>query len=202
MYKLSKRFSLQSGITFAMSGQQTDDVYISENRRRSAVSMTIVNSSIGPVISDENTESLMNQIVKKESTILGMESDGSLLYMSGYSLIQNFTFLEVPLVVRYNLIDKKIALDITSGILPSVLVGNKAYLKIDNTKQNIGKTTGMNVFNTFTSVGLSTRYALTDKLNFIVEPQIKFALSGINSNPDYSAKPYSIGIFTGALYRF
>ncbi len=60
------------------------------------------------------------------------------------SLFQNFSYLEMPVIFRYKLIDKSIDFNLIGGLSYNLLVNNSVHAVIDGSKYNIGKTAGLN----------------------------------------------------------
>ena len=115
---------------------------------------------------------------------------------------QSFKYIEVPVVLRYKLIDRLIDFNIVGGVGANFLIGNDVILSHENNKEIIGETKGVNTINYTSSLGFGIEYPLMKRLNFRLEPSIKYYLNALNSNSEVEAHPYSIGIYTGINYTF
>jgi len=62
----------------------------------------------------------------------------NLQYMDN-SLRQNFSYLELPVIMRYKLIDKTIDFNVIGGLSSNVLVNNAVYTSMDGSRQQVGK---------------------------------------------------------------
>ena len=138
------------------------------------------------------------QLTKATEDIEGYTSE--VLSMQGVE--QNFTYLEVPLYVRYQLVDKTFGLGISGGVSTNILVGNKVYTSDGTGKSNIGKTQDMRELSYSTGIGLGLSYKFIDNLSAQVQPVFKYYLNSLSSNSSVDFRPYSFGIQAGISYRF
>jgi hypothetical protein len=115
---------------------------------------------------------------------------------------QVFEFMEIPVLVRYRLIDGRFGIELITGLSTSVLVGNNAYIDNKYGTQNIGKTLDISTFNLAGNAGLAANYALGDHFSVAIEPRFSYYLNSINQNSQVEFRPYRIGIFTGLTYNF
>jgi hypothetical protein len=126
----------------------------------------------------------------------------SAVVVSHTEFIQDFDYVEVPLYLRYSVIDKKIGVDLLGGLSSNFLVGNRLYADGSSGKTLVGKTKDMATFNYSGTFGLGLRYGLTNRLSFSIEPRVKYFLNSVSNNSDVTFKPYTIGVFTGFSYEF
>lgn len=186
-YELSTRWAFQSGVYYSKFGQTADyfDVITEADQSFST------NTTAGNLPLDH--EIITNKPVYA-STVLG----GSQTYSN---LIQYFEYLELPLAIRYKLIDRKIDLNLMSGIYTGFLIGNNAYVLADGNKESVGKTEGINSLIYSTMLGFGIEYSLSKKVSINLEPSFKYSLKSINKGSGYIYKPYSFGVFTGVNYK-
>ena len=159
-------------------------------------SMSGSNSNPTPV--RYNAPAGVIQITKSTEDI--SEYTSEVLSMQGIE--QNFTYLEIPLYVRYQLIDKTFGLGISGGVSTNILVGNKVYTSDGTGKSNIGKTEDMREFSYSTGIGLGLSYNFMDNLSAQVQPVFKYYLNSLSSNSSVDFRPYSFGVQAGISYRF
>ena len=115
---------------------------------------------------------------------------------------QVFQFVEVPLYLRYSVLDKRFGIEIMGGLNAGMVVGNAAYINNEYGKQNIGSTEDISTMNLSGTVGVGMNYALGKQFSLALEPRLNYYLNSINSNPDVDFRPYRVGIFTGVYYEF
>lgn len=115
---------------------------------------------------------------------------------------QVFDFIEIPLYLRYSIIDSKFGVEVMGGVNAGVVVGNNAYIDNRYGLQNVGKTQDISSVNLSGTIGLGVNYALGRRISVALEPRFNYYLNSINNNPDVDFRPYRIGIYTGLYYEF
>lgn len=196
-YKLNKKFEVQSGIYYSQYGQVNTDVYaFSSNNdpwefRTSNGSIQITSEVICKELTYKPT-------IKDSTTVF----DVNIANFTNSEIKQKFEYIEVPLILKYIVFDKKLGFQIFGGISPGFLVGNNAYFKNDNNDISLGKTDNLNsvIYNSI--IGLGLNYSISKKISFNFDPTIKYSLSPINSGGDFKTYPYYFGFFTGFTYKF
>jgi hypothetical protein len=209
-YKISKRFSIQSGLYYSSLGQEVDGInsfggfqkYVSAKGDRNFEVLTtsgtvytnngdvfLIDASPGERISTNYTNDVFDP--KK----------ASLEYLNN-TLRQNFSYLELPVVLRYKIIDKMIDFNLIGGLSYNMLVNNSVYTMIDGAKYSIGKTEGLNPVSLSSSIGMGMEYSFSDNLSLNFEPTFRYYLNPFNQTTGSRVHPYSVGIFTGLSYKF
>jgi len=115
---------------------------------------------------------------------------------------QYFQFIELPFMLRYKLLNRKLKMNLLGGLGTNVLIGNRVMLVTDNGKSRIGETRGIRTINYSGNFGFGFDYDLGKNFLFTVEPQFKYYLNNINEDISLSSRPYSIGMYTGIRYIF
>jgi hypothetical protein len=213
-YKTPGRFSIQAGVYYTTMGQSMDYMSVYSNTAYNLVdeeykdrfinSYSIANS-VGNisfnspyVIVDEKSARVINNSDNKATVDLSDPIFNNL----DAEIQQNFQYVEVPVLMRYKLIDKNVDINLVGGFGANFLVGNDVILKYGSNKEVIGRTNGVNTINYNGTLGFGIEYPLMDKLNIRLEPSIKYYLNEINSSSSVESHPYSIGIYTGINYSF
>ncbi|MBN1187347.1 MAG: hypothetical protein JXB49_34030 [Bacteroidales bacterium] len=221
-YKTDKRFSIQSGIYYSkighsnkgntmitksgsdastiVSDEYSDVTYTAPGSQQNEL---YVNSSTGDIQpSNANVAIGSNQERNYASFV---NSDVS-FYGEGENvdILQYFEYVEVPLIAKYKIIDRKIDFNLLGGVSSHVLVGRPIYLMIDGQKEWFGETSGISKFNYSSVVGLGIAYPVTNSLTLSVEPTFKYYLNSFYNDVrnEASFHPYSVGMFTGLTYSF
>jgi len=209
-YKISKRFSIQSGLYYSSLGQKVDGINSFSGFQ-----------PYGTVTKgDHNFEVLTtNGTVYTSNPDVFLSSKGSDRIVTAYtndvfdpkkenlqpiasSLDQNFKYLELPVVVKYKLIDKAIGINLIGGLSYNLLVGNSVYTSLDGNRYSIGKTQGLNPLTLSSSLGMGMEYNLSGKLSLNLEPTFRYYLNPFSSSTGSFIHPYSFGIFSGVSYKF
>lgn len=218
-YKTNKRLRVESGVYYSQNGQS------SNNSGRELFGfnsntdyMVAAPEDVAPGFS--NTVQLSNNGIAMNSAagVINMRSapKGATVATSAESVnakstntlttsgefSQMFQFVEVPLYLRYNVLDKRFGVEIMGGINAGILVGNNAYIDNEYGKQNIGSTDDISTMNLSGTIGVGLNYALGKHFSFALEPRLNYFLNSINSNPDVDYRPYRVGVFTGVYYEF
>lgn len=213
-YKAVGRITIQAGVYYTTMGQSLDymAVYansaynlVNDKQKGRFINVYSIDNSLGDVsfnspyvIVDEKSARVNNL-----STIKGVADVSEPIYNNLDAEIQQyFRYVEVPFLMRYKLIDKNFDLNIIGGFGANFLVGNDVYLKYGDNKEIIGETNGVSSINYNGTIGFGIEYPLLDRINFRLEPSVKYYLNEINSKSEVESHPYSIGIYTGISYSF
>lgn len=210
-YKPGKRWSLQSGVYYAGLGQSSVNSF-SSNRSLSSVadkgseyfnapvnieaSNMMINSKVGVI----EMNGIPSEVVVGNN--LEDKTMASAVVVSYARFIQNFQYIEIPLYLRYSVIDTRFDVELMGGLSSNVLIGNETYMESSAGKSLVGKTQDMQGMNYSGTFGLGMKYGLSKRLFLNVEPRIKYYLNSLNNNSAVTYKPYTIGIYTGISYQF
>lgn len=194
-YAFSNRFSLASGMYISRIGQQNNDV-LAYNDPASA-NMYKLATSTGTVTVNPGK---FDRVIAEQPSSIKDSMPGD--YTVNGSFVQNLDYLEVPLILKYKLLDKKLSLNVLGGLSPGILVNNQSYFSIDGEKLQTGTTENINPLIYNSVLGFGIEYSITGKLSVSMEPSFKYSLSPINnSNNGLEYHPYSLSWFTGISYK-
>jgi Outer membrane protein beta-barrel domain len=208
-YKISKRFSIQSGIYYSSLGQRIDGIYSFSgfqkyNESKGSPSFKVPTTS-GTVYTSNPDIFLAaygnGKVYTTYTNDVFDPNKASLQYISN-SLTQNLSYLELPVIVKYKVIDKMIGINIIGGLSYNLLVSNSAYAVKDGTKYSVGDTKGLNPLALSSSLGMGMEYNLSDKLSLNLEPTFRYYLDPFSITTGSLIHPYSFGIFSGVSYKF
>ncbi len=197
-YKASKRLSIHTGLVYSSLGYAIEGITtastISETELVAAYDkpgliaqpLTIPNS-IGSINSENlNSNSLSNSNASRnKDASLDYFNSGALLDptnrdpMSDVSLNQIFHLMEIPFLLRYKLIDRKLDFNLLGGLSTNFLIGNSLTLMEGSEKTNVGETGSLNTINYSGSLGVGFEYDISNNLLFQLEPQFKYYLNSI-----------------------
>jgi hypothetical protein len=121
---------------------------------------------------------------------------------SGEQIDQYLEFLEIPFILRYKVLNKRLDVNVLGGVSTNILVGNSVYLISGNEKSEIGQTEGLRSLNYSGNIGFGIDYDLGGNFMITFEPQLKYYMNSINTTDYISNRPYSFGMFTGIRYIF
>jgi hypothetical protein len=218
-FSAGRRLSVQSGIYYSRYGQEKNNVatyatnYPDYNEFEATYSTYIaVTNSTGVIAMDQPYQEF--DIMKAQNTDMtsNFNSSASLnstnkLYMSqaeetDITLTQYFDYLEVPLLVRYKVIDRKLDLSFSGGVVTNFLIGNTVNMEQNGKKSRFGETTEINQINYQGSFGMGFEYPITADFAFTIEPRFRYYINAIDKSPLINVHPYSFGFFAGFNYVF
>jgi len=215
-YQASEKWSVYTGLyysqmglvigrveeyTLAAMGWETPEIH-----RKMAEKFYLVDHSTGTVVSDNenikivNTpeDALYNSIIGRDPSQYTQE------YLENVNafIAQNYEFLEIPILVKYRLIDEKVGMNILGGVSTNFLVGNAASLYIEGVNYSSIRTSNVSTLNYSGTVGLGLDYEILPGLMFNVEPTFKYYLNTFSEKNLIRSHPYSVAVFSGVRFRF
>lgn len=211
-YKVNKRLSIQSGLLYSSVGQMVDGINSFSGFQKYDITKGDRNFEVlttsGLVYTNNGDVYLIaTGAVDRVMTASAYSIDGfdprkaSLQYLNN-SIRQNFSYLELPVVLRYKFIDKKIDFNVIGGVSYNMLVNNSVFTMVDDTRYFIGKTEGLNHISLSSSLGMGMEYNLSEKLSLNLEPTFRYYLNPYNKVTGSNIHPYSFGVFSGVSYKF
>jgi len=213
-----RRLSLQSGVYYSRYGQEKNNVeaYTAQftnqsPETRNSTYLSIPNST--GTIYTSNQESEYDKVFTNTTGTSGAmnfydgiaglnASNFSQLNYGDLSVTQQFEYIEVPLTMKYKVIDRKLDFCIQGGVVTNFLVSNKVYLNQQGESQELGKTSGINKINYQGSIGMGFEYPILSNLAFNLEPRFRYYINPLDNSSQINVHPYSFGIFAGISYLF
>jgi len=112
------------------------------------------------------------------------------------------SYLEIPLMMKYKLIDRKVDINMLGGLSYGILIGNTSYINSGGLKYTIGHTEGLSPVTFSSSVGMGMEYKLTTNISFNLEPVLRYYITPLGGITGSMVHPYSFGILSGIFYNF
>jgi hypothetical protein len=207
-YKVSRRFSVQSGLYYSSFGQKLEGITSFGGFRQYDYTKGDHNfevlTSNGTVYTSNADVFLLDalssdRITTRYTNDVFDPAKANLQYIDN-SLRQNFSYLELPVVLRYKIVDKGIDFNIIGGFSSNVLVNNVVYT--NGGKYPIGKTEGLSAITFSSSLGMGMEYNISKNFSFNLEPTLRYYLNPFNEISGMKVHPYSFGVFSGLSYKF
>jgi hypothetical protein len=207
-YRISDRLTIQSGIGMASVGQTISDVNVyaglSDFYAVKSSYLYSVETSSGTILAGNTDLYLTDSRDRVGTLVQGNLADPSKYELTqvGSEIQQVFRYLEMPVVLRYKVIDRKLGLNLSGGVAYGLLVDNAAYTGEGSDLIRVGHTEGINMHSISSQLGLGMEYDLSRKITFNLEPVFRYymtPLSGITGSP---YKPYSLGFWSGFSFKF
>lgn len=209
-YKVNKRLSVQSGLFYSSVGQELNGINSYAGFRKYDYTKGDHNfevlTSSGTIYTNNEDIFLMangngDRIITTYNNDVFDPNKNSLQYINN-DMRQSFSYLELPVVLRYKVIDKAIDFNIIGGLSYNMLVKNSVYTMVDGNKYQIGTTEGLNMFSVSSSVGMGMEYKFSENISLNLEPTFRYYLNTFNNVTGSHFHPYSFGIFSGFSYKF
>jgi hypothetical protein len=210
-YKVSKRLSIQSGLYYASYGnelsgissfggfQNYDQVKGNSNFEVQTSNGTVYTNNADVYLIDNLSDNRVAAYFDRGSFDPGK---ASLEYLNN-SLMQNLGYLELPVILRYKVIDRAFDFNIIGGVSSNLLVNNSVYTSVDGDRYQVGRTEGLNSVLFTSSLGMGMEYSITNNLSLNLEPTFRYYLNSFNNLSGMSnLHPYTFGIFSGLSYKF
>ena len=171
--KTNKRISFQTGMHYNQLGYAVENVI-----PNSSPFYTLRKKQVSEINSYSEAEVPENEITSELKT--------------------RNEYVEVPLLMYYKLIDRKLDVQLLGGMSTNLLVNSQKSTtgEFDNNTKGADKV----VYNG--TVGIGFHYPLFEQVNFSLEPRLKYYMNSENVNNLGSANPFSVGIYSGVTYRF
>jgi len=218
-YAAGKRLSVQSGIYYSRYGQEKGSVesytanFDDNLKDPSATKYLSISNSTGTIEAGLNDKSQYTKVISNStgspadfsfSTGFPGINSGNVIQTSesDLSATQYFDYLELPLTVKYKIVNRKFGFSLLGGMVTNFLVNNGINLNKNGSTQYIGKTSDINKVNYLGSVGLGFEYPVMKNVAFSIEPRFRYYLNPIDQSSQISVHPYSFGIFAGISYGF
>lgn len=209
-YNANRKIKIYTGIYYSRMGQQIDDIQLYRSENNVAINLPIkgnldISNSIGSITSQNDALYFKDQVsFRIEPQYLPETYDPIKegLIPINADIIQNMDYIEIPLVIRYKVVDRRVDLNLLGGVSSNFMVRNEAYASYEGSKINIGETQGLRTVNYSSTLGIGLEYELTETLSLNLEPALKYYINSINRSDNLKTHPYTIGIFTGLSYIF
>ena len=190
-YKISDKFSLQSGIQNVDLGYATENVSVMASSTLLDKSKTNINSDLGATLQVSSTNYSQNS--ETSSNRSPFDTNGS--------LDQSFSYVEVPLEAKYAIVQKKLGVNVVGGFSTYFLYDNDVSITSFGKKTSLGEASNLNDLNFSGNVGLDVNYNLSPNLYINASPMLKYQLNTFSENSG-GFKPYFFGVYAGLNFRF
>jgi hypothetical protein len=177
-YKLNNKLSVQSGVNLINLGYTTNDIYVTPGV--SVVGFSNISN---------------NPVLGKNEIATSKELDNS------GSLNQVFGYVEIPVEVKYNVINGKLGLNVVGGFSTLLLNRDEVFVETTSFSQSLGASNNLRSVNFSGNIGLDLDYSIHKNLFINVSPMFKVQTNTFSRNSG-SIQPYYLGVYTGLNYKF
>ena len=188
-YKLTEKLKLRTGVNQVNLSYVTNDV-----------TMTFDN----PAFSDANINLNSNNqyyAVVSSTEMANYGGENFRTTQNFGNINQQLGFIEIPLELEYQLINKKIGVNVIGGASTLILNNNALVFETSTTQTEIGQANNLNATSFSTNLGLGINYGLSKQWSFNFEPTFKYQINTFKSGTT-NIQPYYFGVFTGVQFKF
>ncbi len=193
-YNFNDRLSLGSGLFLSRIGQRNSDVIAYDSPDNNYMYKLATSSGTVSINPTKFEKVMIRQIDSSKDSIPGE-------YLVNGTFIQNLDYLEVPLMLKYKVLNKRFSINVSGGLSPGILVNNRSYFSIDNEKIQTGFTENIKPMIYNSVLGLGIAYEISKKVSINLSPTFKYSLSPVNTGSGLKYHPYSLSWFTGISYK-
>jgi len=194
-YNLNNRLSVRSGLSNVNLSYSTTGIELGNGPVSAALKSIDYRKKDNVVITVDKGH-LNNQIQEGEfGTITPKSTSGE------PSLNQKISYYEIPLELKYALLNKKFGVNLIGGFSTLFLGENEIIVAAGGFNETLGEANNLSTLSFTTNIGFGLNYSFSKKLMFNIEPMFKYQLNPYtDSSVDF--KPYYIGVYTGLSFKF
>jgi len=198
-YAINDRLSLRSGVSNVDLGYTTGGVELATGPV--AVALSSIDYGGRSVVLTAFDRGTLSNLPPPQGD--GGPFDGLTPKSTGGNaeLIQNLSYYEVPLELKYALLNKRFGVNMIGGISTLFLSDNEISVQDGTFKDVLGEANNLNSVSFSTNIGLGFDYKISKRLKFNVEPMFKYQLNPY-SDSSVDFKPYYFGVYSGLSFKF
>ena len=208
-YKINKRFSIQSGLYYSAMGQELGDIvahsgFQQVNPSKGSNNFKVLTSNGTVNVSNPDiylgSYTVPDRVLTQYTTaVFDPNKVPDMSHLSN-SIFTDLRYLELPLMLRYKAIDRKMGVSFVGGVSYNFLVSNS--VNTSGEKTYVGKMEGLSDLSLSGSLGMGMEYKFSKNISFNVEPTFRYFLNTSNSGRIPGLHNYAIGVFSGMSYKF
>ena len=187
-YQITNKFNVQSGVN------KVELAYITKDVNATATGSKISTNNIsksGIILSNAGAQSNDTQSGSNEQS----KSD-----VSG-ELNQSIEYFELPIEMKYSLLESKFGIGLVGGFSTYVLTKNSVSINTQNQITDLGSASNLNNLNFSGNLGVDFDYKINKNWYLNVAPMFKYQFNTYSNNSG-NFQPYYFGIYSGLNYRF
>lgn len=198
-YKISKKLEIRTGIHSVNMSYNTDEIEFTSSLQSSTFGL-LENITYSANARSLRVQSQVAPNTNEQASLNANDVFGEIEPFEG-RMVQQMQFVEFPVELRYALTSRKLGIHVIGGLSSYVLTRNEVLLSSDALVTRMGEANNMNEMSFSTNIGLGVNYQIANKLELQVEPIFKYQMNTF-SNVEGNFQPYTLGIYSGLLFRF
>ncbi|HRY98317.1 MAG TPA: outer membrane beta-barrel protein [Bacteroidales bacterium] len=189
---LSRRLAVNAGLAFARLGQETEGAGLARD----------ISNYWGPLNSYSILTGAGPVVLSSEQAAQLDYGSGPLTTseMSNTQVVQQFDYLELPLMVEASLLDRSLRLSLEAGLSAGILVGNRAFVTAGGDRMEVSGTEGLRPLLWQGLAGMGLHVPLGPAWEVSLRPGLRYALSPMNSDGQFPYQPWGATLGTGLRY--
>lgn len=194
-YAVNKKLSIRSGVSKVNLSYNTEDVGFTASARGQNLQSIDYNPNAQAIfVSDigNQNESITSEFVNRAP--VNQKQNIGLLN-------QRIDYIEVPMEMKYALVNKKLGVNMIGGVSTLFLQDNAISIEAGDFETSVGEANNLNDVSFSGNIGLGVDYKLTDQFQINFEPIFKYQFNAFNGNAE-NFRPYYFGVYTGVSIRF
>lgn len=197
-YAVNKKLSIRTGLNKVNISYDTKNISFFEGIQAKTLQGVSPTAS-SEMIHVESSTASTNTAINPEDGLLPFET--TFVHKSSGYLRQEMGYLEMPVEMTYNLLDKKFGIKVIGGFSTLFLQDNSIMIISSGGDTLLGEANNLNNVHFSTNLGLGVKYSFMKSFEFNIEPTVKYQLNTYSAN-DGNFKPYLFGIYSGISYKF
>ncbi len=194
-YIVSDRLSFQSGLYYFKQGQEIQNFNVLANEAALNNSATTLTNS--GTVEFASADVVLNNNPRQE---IVLDANNKIAQFDEI-LLQQFGFIEIPFILKYKILSKKLDIYLLGGINANFLVNNNVFIGT-NSNNSVGRTNDINSLIYKSTFGLSFEYPISSHFYLNLSPIIKHQLNPISKNNSSNTPMSFFEYKTGISYRF
>ncbi len=196
-YNLNDRWSIRSGLNNVNLGYTTQGVEIASGPVSSALkTIDYGNQSTVLTVLDQGT--LSNSPPAPGS---GLDNITPKNTGGNAEIQQRLSYFEVPLELKYALLNRRIGINMIGGVSTLFLGNNEVTVQDGEFRSTLGEANNLNNVSFSTNVGFGLDYKFSKRLKFNIEPMFKYQLNPYTGS-SVGFRPYYFGVYSGLSFKF
>ena len=196
-YNVNDRLSIRTGINNVSLGYATGDVVLATSPTEVALKSITYESGGRNVLTAFDKGSIENLPTDPDNPF----SQVTLKSTSGNAeIIQNISYYEVPMELKYALINNRFGINMIGGFSTLFLGNNEISVTDGDFRSVLGEANNLNSMSFSTNIGLGFDYKISKRFKFNIEPIFKYQLNPYNTSVDFN--PYYFGVYSGLSFKF
>lgn len=120
---------------------------------------------------------------------------------SDASINQSIRYYEIPMELKYALLNKKLGVNMIGGFSTLILGNDEVSVQAEGVNTVLGSANNLNSLSFTTNIGLGFNYKISKRLKFNIEPMFKYQLNPY-SDTSVDFNPFYMGVYTGLSFKF